>query len=721
MPVRFFPKNRFRVITPNQSINPVPPTPASPASNSFLSQLLAVTMPSMSPRKPPPTTQIEGPADANESWEVPGQEGEISLIASSTGSGDRSLAVSEDGELEGEEPWTGTPQVHSSPLGLTVSLPDTSVDGSEAYQAVEMPSRDIQLPADMSDLMAQKLSLTGEVDSFSVSDFSRVKQPMARSSLRNELSGIAEDRSSSFEHDKSSRSAANDSNPTIRRQLSPLPARATSPKAASLITPIEPLTPPGKPFTSIFADMSAEQAGLAWPLSAPGSPLPSGAGPDETDFHSVVLNDSSPGLDQHLASSSLLPPTSVTRTPGNATEYFDCTSPSPFHRVPSLTSSGDSLLPLTPSPYAGNVDLIRPAKAMFDAHSAHAIALAAELQLYRNLAERLQVEVSERDSVLAKLNLRVIEGEMLRAKVDELEKQLKGTRLESSTRLGARASVSSSPGEDHSPSRSEEVGNRTTVAQAANRDLEIRLAKALADQEALVTEAENLRSAQGRWSAETDAVHTQLQVAEERERNAAVSAQQIERELQQQLETVSRREQALIARLAETQARADEAEQLCAQAEDGLQKVALLEKQVKEMREVKIVDEEELARLSAELSRTETTRGHSEDDQARIIELERVVEEEREMRRELESDVTQERNEREQEHRAELDNLEQQLEDTIAARGELEHEVQMEREARAEVEHELDEVSFVSCPLDQPLMRRLAKRSRRRKRTCWPG
>jgi hypothetical protein len=38
-------------------------------------------MPSVSPEKPPPVIRVD------ESWEQPGQEGEISLVASSTTSG----------------------------------------------------------------------------------------------------------------------------------------------------------------------------------------------------------------------------------------------------------------------------------------------------------------------------------------------------------------------------------------------------------------------------------------------------------------------------------------------------------------------------------------------------------------------------------------------------------------------------------------------------------
>jgi chromosome segregation ATPase len=358
---------------------------------------------------------------------------------------------------------------------------------------------------------------------------------------------------------------------------------------------------------------------------------------------------------------------------------------------------------------------------MFEAHSAHTSALSAELQLYRNLAQRLQAEVGERDGILAKLNLRVIEGEMMRAKVDELESELKRAQREQSAKMTHRSSASPLTRVQEAPATPEHVGNRTTVAQAANRDLEIRLAKALADQEALTKELEELKSTQGKWSVEVNEVRATLRSVEEREREAAVSAQRSERELQQQLEVATRREQALSARLAETQMRAEEAEQLCKQAEEGLQKVGQLEKQVKELKEVKLADEEELARLSTELSGARTAGGRSEEDRSRIAELERIIEEEREIRRELESDITQERHEREDEHRAELDGLEQRLEEMAAMRDEFELEMQAERDARAEVEHELEEVSSSIPLLGLQLICRLARHSRRQRQICWPG
>ena len=63
--------------------------------------------------------------EAEQSWEVPGEEGEVSLIGSSTGDITH-MSEGEDGEEEEEEgelsipavPWSGVPEVHSSPLAL---------------------------------------------------------------------------------------------------------------------------------------------------------------------------------------------------------------------------------------------------------------------------------------------------------------------------------------------------------------------------------------------------------------------------------------------------------------------------------------------------------------------------------------------------------------------------------------------------------------------------
>ena len=352
IPVRFFPKNRFRVITPNQSINSVPssPVPAvkvappSPASTSFLSQLLAVTMPSLSPLRPLPKEPTEEFIEPDESWEVPGQEGEVSLVASSHASewsqGDLSQQSVE------EDSWAGVPQVHSSPLGLTATIPDNSVDG---YNDIELPSRDMQVPADMSDLLTQKFTAASDVASFSISDFSRTNLQPTSSGLvaTEEETHSFHGNTSSGEYDKSTLSVVselNDSNPTIRRQLSPLPVRASpamllppsQPPAPSTPTP----TPSAKAFTSMFADMSAEQAQLSWPLAIQASPFKSEVVVDETAFHSMTYNDVSPER-------PIIPRVSTTpsagtpsaKTPGNITEYFDCETPSPSRSQPSLTLS----------------------------------------------------------------------------------------------------------------------------------------------------------------------------------------------------------------------------------------------------------------------------------------------------------------------------------------------------------------------------------------------
>jgi hypothetical protein len=63
----------------------------------------------------------------------------VSLVASSIAS-DRSVAISD--QAEESEPWTGTPEVHSSPLGLPTAMSDASIDKS---QDLELPSRDFNL------------------------------------------------------------------------------------------------------------------------------------------------------------------------------------------------------------------------------------------------------------------------------------------------------------------------------------------------------------------------------------------------------------------------------------------------------------------------------------------------------------------------------------------------------------------------------------------------
>jgi hypothetical protein len=393
--VRFFPKNKFRVITPNQSLLTTEPTqpPPLPPPNSFLSQLLAVTIPSisaLSPRRSIPSSPLAAPPspqlNPDESWEVPGHEGEISLIASSVDFS-RNESSHDDYEQEGSReesvhsPWSGVPEIHSSPLALPLEG-NTSRDTS----VLELPSADwhIQGEQDVSNLLSQRFCLPDNASSFdiSLSDDEHVSGPA--------LPGIGSLNSETLPLHEVSDSVPRiieDSDPTIRR---PLPGSAP-------IRQIEPQTPtPGgiqRGYSSIFADMSAEQADLSWPLLK-NAPLLS---PDEDEVEDTIFH------------SAIYPPSDilVTATPkskansGDLTQFFDCTSTSPLSISLSMVDSPIS------TTSTGVTSLLVPTKAVFEAHNAHTKALRDELELYRDLAGRLQADVVERDSVLADLNLRL--------------------------------------------------------------------------------------------------------------------------------------------------------------------------------------------------------------------------------------------------------------------------------------------------------------------------
>ena len=575
----------------------------------------------MSPRRtttPPPESPPISPREPDESWEVPGQEGEVSLVVSSTVSAERSRDEADEDNLEEEEAsWSGNPEIHSSPLGLPPpELNDPSRDDDDDGQEVELPSADLQVPEDMSNLLSQKFSPPSGVDSFSVSDFSRtlfrqrtvdvlpVIQSVSPVKRQSQVAWAVDD------HDDSVRSTisndANDSNPTIRRRLSPLPHRHD----------VEPETPTltSKPFTSIFADMSAEQANLSWPLTRKLSASGSEVDEDDTAFPSalfaapitelvdippIVTFSSTPLKAGHGEATPI--------GPGNVTEFFDCASPSPSPPVPSLTSSSNSVISRTPSPFIDTAhELVQPTKALFDAHSAHTTALAEELTLYRGLAAKLQAEVGERDGILANLNLRVIEGEMLWVKVDELDRELKAAKLrdddvsskferKSSMSLPLRTTL-------HTPAIPQHAGDRTTMAEATNRDLEIRLAKALADQECLVSELDELRHYKDEQERQLVASRDTIKRHEDRERDAVVQAQRSGEGLRNQLETVTRRERALHASLKEAHA---SVEVIQREVVTARVRVTDLEKKIKEMHEVKMADEEEIGKLAMALDQAE--------------------------------------------------------------------------------------------------------------------
>lgn len=583
--VRFFPKNRFRVITPNHSLHsPQPPT--SPRSSSFLSQLLAVTMPSMSPRKPLP---VEKP---DESWEVPGQEGEVSLVASSLASLDQS-GEEQDQSIEQarEESWNGTPEKHSSPLALP-SNTDVSASGE-----CELPSTDWQVPEDMSNLLSQRFSQT-DIDSFSISEPPPPKPPLMTSI---EYADEIEELDDTMGSIRSSE-GLNDSNPTVRRLLSPAGVDKIE---------LEPGTPtPGnRPFTSIFADMSAEQANLSWPLTRPTA-----GERDHTTFHSVVLNDI---LD--------LPQHTVTPKAGDITQFFDCTTTSLSPPVPSLSSSSTSLVSRN-SPIS--LDLLQPSKALFEAHSVHTSALASELALYRALAEKLHHEVEERDGVLADLNLRVLAGEVWRVRVEELEAELNADKL---------IPASSPSPVFHTQRRrrsAEREGDRTTVMDTETRELEIRLAKALADLEMLGRHLTQVRADAEYQAGQITEARRSLAMAEQRERDSQVRDEGLRAQIAQDAEL----------RIDLDQARHLELE-LRIQLDEAGRRTTDLEVQVEESREIKQADEEVKSRLGVSLEKLKQGRNREEEWRFQVGELEREVQIERSRRTDAERRVEEEKEE----------------------------------------------------------------------------
>ena len=601
----------------------------------------------MSPRRPiakpvepepVPEPEEEQSTGADESWEVPGQEGEVSLIASSIAS--EPSMLSEEGQVE---EWNGTPEVHSSPLGLKVGLPDISAEQS---QDMDLPSREIQLPADMSDLLTQRLDRGSGVDSFSISDFSRTNLK-SQMSFQGQISAIKEEslRNSIISGSKMSsqlgdmsgmRSLSSvgdrtDDNPTIRRPLSPPPARATP------ITS-EPQTPPStKVFSSIFADMSAEQAGLSWPLSAHGSPLKSEAG-DITEFHSALYTEPTISTHVDLPASSVEIGSKPRSTPGDITQYFDCASPSPTTTVPALTLPGDKMLSNAPSPkFAVSSSLIHPAKALFEAHSAHTMALASELKLYRSLATKLQTEVSERDGLLAKLNLRVIEGEVWRVRVDELETQLRELKI--SQRAANTDRHSLSPNLSRRSPVPEHAGDRTTVDQAATRDAEIRLAKAVAEQESLSMQMAELQQRFNAQREEIASAHATIASMEEKNRDNGLQNRKNNEELRSQLELVTKRERALHAQLGEARQEMESGREAQRLSEALEQRVAEQETEIRQLQDLRMDDERELGELAQQVDELSARVAGEDELITKLAEAETKAGEERYIRKQVEKEL----------------------------------------------------------------------------------
>ncbi|EAL19710.1 hypothetical protein CNBG3380 [Cryptococcus deneoformans B-3501A] len=677
--VRFFHKKQFRVITPNSSVLPPSPAkpPPTPTSSSFFSQLLAVTM---SPRRKEPESEPE-PAGNEESWEKPGEEGELSLVASTGSAGSIIIHGDEDEEdVEEEESWNGEPQIHSSPLGLP-AVPEGNTSKDASYGEFELPSVEWHLPEDMSNLLSTKFP---EKDSFSVADPTSTSTASSRdlfadqSSFRDGLTSEAA-ASRSLKHGKVERRAEaefwgvqpdesamselgrEDSNPTIRCQLPPLEEQIptieekseTQESPLSIAQPEPPMTAPYST-SSIFADMSAEQAELTWPLTHR-------PGPDSSSTFQ------SPSRIQSPEPPEVAPETPRT-TAGDVTEFYDCTAMvlSPSSDSPLATCSSSA--PLTSL-------LVQPTKALFEAQTAHTIALSTELELYKDLTEKLRNEVSERDEVLAKLNMRALEAEMLYSQVQDLRKALAvaNAKAQQAEVQAQTAQQQTLPNLDlNSPTplmRTRSAGlpsDRTMAAQSEARDLEIRLAKALADAAATSRQLEEVKNSRDQQALQLEEARAELRDKDDREKSRLIKASHPEeneedgevekmrkemKELQrkvgemegkeeevqalrQELEEVHREleevkdqgseVQALRTELSSAHHQLDEYELMKADV-DALQKeLADLRHHVQELKQVKAADEEEIETLLDQVAKLEVESRDVEDLKYHFDQLKQV-------------------------------------------------------------------------------------------------
>ncbi|WVQ80037.1 hypothetical protein IAT38_002138 [Cryptococcus sp. DSM 104549] len=722
--VRFFPKNKFRVITPNASIMAPSPAkaPPTPASNSFFSQLLAVTMSPMRKSEPEPEPVEEQRQD---SWEQPGEEGEVSLV-DSAGSRGSYLEEDEDDEEEVHEvSWNGEPEVHSSPLGLPV-VPEGNTSKDASYGELELPSAEWQLPEDMSNLLSTRFPREDsysmadppststisppkvakeETSSFSLGAQTSVAQSQSESALLGrtvtprrpvekaeaDFWGVETEANQSVVSDEK----RDDSNPTIRRQLSPIkssspvnasPAKVDildnirqSPSFSHTVSP----NPAGQAqyTSSIFADMSAEQAELTWPLTRR---------PAEDDTCSTFQSPS------RLVSPEPPSPGVTVATPkanaGDVTEFYDCTammavlSPSPSSSTSTTTKRSSPIAEI----------LVQPTRDLFEAQAAHTSALSAELQLYRSLAEKLQLEVSERDEVLGKLNMRALEAEVLQTQVQDLRQQLLTATAKAEQHAGLAGALHSPTPMLRARSASPSSSDQAMQAQAEARDLEIRLAKALADGAATARQLEEINGAKKKLAGELQEVRAELMSMEDRDKSRMVRergrededvAEDQRRELEdlqrrveemegledetrglrqeldevhQQLEDARGQEDelrhdaqaqedelhALRAELDSAHRQLDELEsqpQTPAQEFDALRsEIAELRAHIDELKQVKAADEEEMEQLMDQVEKLKAGRRKDDDWRVRVAEMERRLEMEGLRREEVEKRCGQE-------------------------------------------------------------------------------
>ena len=610
-------------------------------------------MPSVSPEKPiHEEPEIEEQLRVDESWEVPGQEGEISLIASSNNS-----MIIHDDEDEGDEEyveeetqaWDGTPTIHCSPLNIPMG--DDSREISHQDLQVEQQSNDwgMKIPDDMSNLLHEKWSPTDP--SFSISDpppASQSAMPMptrqlSRSpSLRlststsetTNLEATPMPRFRQREERVDEEFNSSDIGATVKKQTSPSLLRHIDE-----LVPVQPSTPTPMPLTrpmpSIFAEMSAEQADMSWPLRLPDL--------EDTAFHSAIHNQTemlslSPEGPFLPPRRTAVPTTPKSGGPGDKTAYYDC-SDSTFAFSPlSLT------LPPMPSPTPVSigtdrvVDLARPTKDLFTAQSAHAQALVEEMQLYRDLASKLHNEVLERDSALADLTSRFAETETLKGEVDALRMELEKTKAGPSEMMAKSSKADSRLGRSSNfTSPLQDAGDRTTVIQAETRDLEIRLSKALLEHRSLRQELDEMAAEREQDRQQLEQARIALQEAEDRYRDQLIAARSPP---PPPPPVQDHNDSALRAELQSAQDRCSDLEVHLTRATDARSN---LEVQVTEMRQVKMADEEEIDRLNVLVEGMRESKRDAEVLRSRADDAERRLEGEARMRVEMEQYLREER------------------------------------------------------------------------------
>lgn len=681
----------------------------------------------MSPRRKEPESESE-PEENEESWEKPGEEGELSLVASTGSAGSIIIDSDKDEEdVKEEDSWNGEPQIHCSPLGLP-SVLDGNTSKDASYNECELPSVEWHLPEDISNLLSTKFPEKGSfsvVDPTSTSIIAPSKDLSAdRSSFRDALTSEAapeslkhismENRSEEgfwgLHPDESTMSerGKEDTNPTIRCQLLPreeqvsIEEKSETQESLLPIQPGRPMTPPYSR-SSIFADMSAEQAELTWPLAHR-------LGPDSSStFHSPTRIQSP----EPLKAAPQTPRTTV----GDVTEFYDCTAM-------VISPSSDS--PISTCSTSGTLSslLAQPTKALFEAQTAHANALSTELELYKDLTEKLRNEVSERDEVLAKLNMRALEAEMLYSQVQDLRKELdvakaKAEQAEIQAQTAQQQALPSLGLNSPTPlmrTRSAALpSDRTIAAEREARDLEIRLAKALADSAATSRQLDEVKKSRDQQALELEEARAELRDKDDREKSRMIKASHPEEsgkdgemeELQRKLREMEGKEeevevlrQELVEvhrQLAEVKDGGDETQVLRAELSsahhqldeyeltkadvDALQKeISHLRHHVDELKQVKAADEEEIEALLGQIAKLEAENREVEDLKYHVGQLKQVKTADEEEIENLLGQVEKLKGERKQE---------EEWKNRVE---ELNRRVDMEGIRRQDVEFKLEEV-----------------------------